>query len=111
MINSKNSLPKISPIGTLLKEGLKIFLIILVYSIPSIIISGLIFSSTGLINIIANNTLHSHISLNTGTIYIFLSLIIWFISFLFISVIIPNMIENKVSSKSGFKISELTKAI
>jgi len=109
MINSKDPLPKITPISPLLKEGLKIFLVISIYSILSIALTILIFSNTELINIIGTHSNFS-ITLNTGTFFLMLLLIIWFIPFLFIAVAIPHMIENN-ELKSAFKIKELIKII
>lgn len=109
MINSKDPLPSISPITTLLKQGLKLFLVIFLYSVPSIILTILIFSNTGLFNTMG--TLSSFtITLNTGTFFLLLLLIIWFISFLFLCVAIPHMIENN-DLKAGFKVNELIKII
>jgi len=109
MINSKDNLPKISPIATLLKEGLGVFLVIFVYSLPSIILSILIFSNTGLFNI-AGNHLNFTITLNTGTFFLVSLLIIWFISFTLLTIAIPHMVENN-DLKSAFKIKDLIKLI
>lgn len=69
----------------------------------------LIFSSTGLFNTMGTHSSFT-ITLNTGTFFLILVLIVWFLSFLFITVAIPHMIENN-DLKSAFKIKDLIKII
>ena len=108
MINSKDPLPKISPIIDLLEKGLKVFLVVFIYSIPSIIISILIFFNTGLFVIGTQSSFT--ITLNTGTLFLMLLLITWFISFLLSTIAISHMVENN-DLKSAFKIKDLIKII
>ena len=109
MVNSKDPLPKISPMRTLLKEGLGVFLVIFVYSLPSIILTILICINTGIFDVILTHSSFT-ITLNTGTFFLTLLLVIWFISFTLLTVAIPHMVENN-NLKSAFKIREILKII
>jgi hypothetical protein len=106
MINGNDPLPGFKSWRKMFFEGVKIFIVRLIYLIPGTIIF-LIFSS-GIYSLIKFPG-YGVLLIELGIIAI--SIILWLIFYLLSNVAIPNMIYNKGSLKSAFKIKEILSII
>ncbi|WP_409199582.1 DUF4013 domain-containing protein [Methanobrevibacter sp. DSM 116169] len=108
MVNLNKKKPSFKNIKELLSQGIKVIIVTLIYSIPLFIAAYLLSSIDFIIRIVETSGM-STIEFNLE--FIGILAIISFISFLFISVAIPIMINNNGSLKSAFKIKEIIKII
>jgi len=102
MINGNDPLPEFERWGKMFLEGVKIFIVRFIYLIPGTMIF-LIFSSG--IYSLTKFPGYGVLLIELGVIAI--SIILWLIFYLLSIVAIPNMIYNKGSLKSAFKIKEI----
>ncbi|MCL2157429.1 MAG: DUF4013 domain-containing protein [Methanobrevibacter sp.] len=109
MINGDDPLPKFEHWGTMFLEGIKLFVVRLIYSIPTIIVFslGTIIFLLYSIQTIAIDKAPSFPTLFIIIGVISISTIVWLIFYLLSNVAIPNMINNNGSIKSAFKIREI----
>jgi hypothetical protein len=102
MINGNDPLPEFKSWRKMFIEGIKIFIVRFIYLVPGIMI--FLFFSTGIYNIVKFPG-YGVLLIELGVIAI--SIILWLIFYLLSIVAVPNMINNKGSLKSAFKIKEI----
>ncbi|WP_409199398.1 DUF4013 domain-containing protein [Methanobrevibacter sp. DSM 116169] len=108
MVNKNNKKPDFKNIKLMLIQGIKLLIVTLIYSIPIILITYILNSIDFIIRVVKAFNMST---LEFNLEFIVIIAIISFICFLFISVAIPNMIQDKGSIKSAFKIKEIIKII
>ena len=116
MINGNDPIPEFKDWITLFFEGIKITIVRFIYLLPGTLVF-LIFSTSLVVSTIISADMHDMIEFpgyyvlygELGIIAI--SIMLWLIFYLFSIVAIPNMINNKGSLKSAFKIKEIVAII
>lgn len=108
MLNKRDKKPTFDKFGEMLIQGVKLAILSLIYSLPGIIATYLLTVEGFIFRLIRIDGI-SRIDFSLE--FVVLLSLIWFICFIFVSVAIPNMINNNGSLKAGFKIKEILSII
>jgi len=104
MLNKKDKKPTFDNLGEMLIQGVKLAILGLIYTLPGIIATYILTTEGYIFRLVrAGGVSRIDFSLE----FVVLLGLIWFICFIFVSVSIPNMINNKGCLKAGFKIREI----
>lgn len=103
MIDSYDPIPDFKNPIQMIKDGCKIFIVAIIYLAPAILITLYAIANNLLLNVTYTGKIFL---INTSLGFLIVLVIIYFISYLFLIIPIPNMI-NKESLTSGFEFKEI----
>lgn len=103
MIDSYDPIPDFKNPHQLLKNGLKILVVAIIYLAPAILITLYAIANNLSLNVVITG---ETFSISTGLGFTLFLVVVWFICYLFAIVAIPNMII-KESLKSAFELKEI----